>query len=37
MSGNTVAVMGTFDTKTEEYLYIINKIKELGAMFLRLM
>ena len=31
MSGNTVAVMGTFDTKTEEYLYIINKIKELGA------
>lgn len=27
----TIAVLGTFDTKGEEYQYIIDKIKEMGA------
>ena len=31
MNRPTIAVMGTFDTKAEEYQYIIDKIHQLGA------
>ena len=31
MNRPRIAVMGTFDTKAEEYQYIIDRIRQLGA------